>query len=140
MSRRQTSSPKVAAPVAATLTAEPRLPIEPPWWVLPMTRRGPVQPRPRPRPFDYAACMARLDQAKAGGPDANWNLTEEVLPPVMTAEEARFWLLAITGTVNPARWKKKPATVPAEQDCRTPLSRKEMLRAINTCYYPDRAV
>src|SRR5262249_40659772 len=27
-----------------------------------------------------------------------------------------------------------------EQDCRTPLSRKDMLRAINNCYYPDAAV
>src|SRR5690242_19327132 len=101
MSRRR-SSPMLAAPAAAAPTVEPRLPIEPPWWVLPLTRRGPVQPRQRPRPFDYVACLARLDQAKAGGPDANLNLPEEVLPPVMTAEEARFWLLALTSKPNPA--------------------------------------
>src|SRR5918911_171487 len=101
MHRRQASAPEAAAPAAAALTVEPHLPIEPPWWVLPMPRRGPVRRRPRPRPFDHAACLARLDQARAGGPDANWNLTEEVLPPVLTPEEARFWLLALTRKPNP---------------------------------------
>src|SRR5947209_8671195 len=86
--------PPAPPPAAPSLSIEPHLPIEPPGWVLPLTRRGQPQPWPQPRPFDYAACLKRREQASSDAQAAWWQITDELFPPVVSPEEARFWLLA----------------------------------------------
>jgi predicted DNA-binding WGR domain protein len=62
----------------------------------------PRTPRPRPEPprFDVEDCLERFARVTRGPYAQDWRWEKARIAPVMTQEEARFWLIAIMETMR----------------------------------------
>jgi hypothetical protein len=90
------SSRKVKAEPAVQTAVTHVIDLDPADWYVATWRHLPPLPLPEPAPFDQVACAARVTKATAGGYGPRWNWDKVGIPVSMTAEEARFWLEAMT--------------------------------------------
>jgi hypothetical protein len=72
------------------------------WFWAPWRRPAPLV-RPSPEPFALAACLARLESARAGR-QKRWDWTKAGLAPALTDEEAHFWFEAM---LSPPHWSAR---------------------------------
>jgi hypothetical protein len=71
--------------------------LDPRDWFVATWRPLPPLSRPDPAPFDLPACLEKLRQAYRRDYDTSWQWRRIELPEAMTAEEATFWLTAMSG-------------------------------------------
>jgi hypothetical protein len=79
------------------------------WFLAPWRQLEPL-PRPAPAPFDLPACVERLAEIKNSAKHA-WDWSPAAVAPVLSPQEARFWLAAMTGATAKARPKSLGATL-----------------------------
>jgi predicted DNA-binding WGR domain protein len=145
--RRARAKAASACVVAAPPAEAPPLDLARPVWLSPLAPPRQTRPLPQPRPFDYDACVDRWDNHPKEGAGTDWQwwkkLNAEVFvsPPAVSAEEARFWLLAnaelgLSKEYLGPEHKRRRARTPTEKQCRTPLSASAVVKAMETCPYP----
>src|SRR6266516_2807587 len=75
---------------------DPTLALDPADWYLATWRELPPLVRPAPAPFDLPLCLNRLRKLRVSRYGALRDWEEVAVPVSMTAQEAHFWLTALT--------------------------------------------
>jgi predicted DNA-binding WGR domain protein len=116
-----------ATAVFEPLSAARSIDLDPQDWLWATWRPRVPLPQPEPAPFDLEDCLERFARVKAGTQLWNWDWSKVGFPPVMTREEAHFWLVAIPevmkGMLQPGfyaqklrtRWKTFDGTIALEE-------------------------
>jgi predicted DNA-binding WGR domain protein len=96
-----TSAPTEPSPPATARPSMDRsIALEPEDWLWATWRPRTPRPRSELPPFDLEECLERFAEVTRGSYAQDWHWEKARLAPVMTREEARFWLIAITETMR----------------------------------------
>ena len=98
----KTSGPGPAADAtpSAILSTARVIELEPEDWLWATWRPRTPLSRPEPAPFDLDDCLERFAKAPRGPYVSSWDWSKVRLAPVMTREEAHFWLVAMTEAIR----------------------------------------
>jgi predicted DNA-binding WGR domain protein len=123
--------PPSTAPAPAVT---PTVNVEPPAWVLPLARRV-QQPRPTPPSFDRADSIRRLCET-SGGIQHGWGVYRLTISPILSPEEARFWLHALTLALADRATPNTVKPLLAQPEPSAPLSVAEAIKAVESIDQP----
>jgi predicted DNA-binding WGR domain protein len=91
---------ETAPPVMARPNTDRSIALEPEDWLWATWRPRAHRPRPEPAPFELEECLERFARVTRGTNPKDWRWEKARLAPVMTREEARFWLIGIMETMQ----------------------------------------
>jgi predicted DNA-binding WGR domain protein len=83
-------------PAPAPLSAAVSIDLGPDDWLWATWRPRSPRPRPEPPPFDLDECLNRLVAVRRRGKHGQFHWSKARLAAIMSAEEARFWIIAMT--------------------------------------------
>jgi predicted DNA-binding WGR domain protein len=83
-------------PAKSSAGAAPAIDISPSAWRWATWRKHAPAPLPAPKPFDLNDCCERAARAKVGTYGWDWDWSACEIAPVMSREEAHYWVLAMT--------------------------------------------
>ncbi len=69
------------------------------WFWATWRPRSPL-PKPEPAPFDLDDCLERFSKITKGPYSWSWSWNRARLAPIMSREEAHFWLVALTDVIK----------------------------------------